>query len=120
MGDGARLVRLMMQRSELLRRRLLRAGKHRLRPQRDAGQRDLVVAVVAQHAERAVGVLVDRVALLAASDRNHSMWQLEVAATSASSGSTPAGSDSGTGTDSGDDEAGTRAPPSNTHSCARR
>ena len=41
-----------------------------------------------------------------ASDRNQSMWQEETEATRASSGSTPAGSDIGTGTTSGEEEAG--------------
>jgi hypothetical protein len=47
------------------------------------------------------------------------MWQLDAAATRASSGSTAAGSDIGTGTDNGDDDAGTVSPPSKRHSCAR-
>ena len=47
------------------------------------------------------------------------MWQEDKEATNASSGSTPAGSDIGTGTTCGLDEAGTTAPPSNAHSCAR-
>ncbi|MEI9927078.1 MAG: hypothetical protein WDN44_04335 [Sphingomonas sp.] len=42
------------------------------------------------------------------------MWQLATPpATSASSGSTPAGSESGTRTTEGEEEAGTSAPPSN-------
>ena len=44
---------------------------------------------------------------------------LMVAATRASSGSTPAGSDIGTGTLDGADDAGTTAPPSKRQSCAR-
>jgi len=48
----------------------------------------------------------------AASDRNHSMWQLERAATRASSGSTAASTDIGTRTTCGEDEAGTSTPPS--------
>jgi hypothetical protein len=56
---------------------------------------------------------------LAASERNQSMWQLESDATNASSGSTAAGFDSGTLTALGDDDAATRTPPSNSHSCAR-
>ena len=55
----------------------------------------------------------------AANDRKNSMWQLDSAATNASSGSTPAGSERGTRTTCGDDEARTIAPPSNSHSCAR-
>ena len=47
------------------------------------------------------------------------MWQLESEATSASSGSTPAGSEKGIRTTLGDDEAGTTAPPSNAQLCAR-
>ena len=47
------------------------------------------------------------------------MWQLEMAATSASSGSTADGSEQGTGTESGDDDPGTSAPPSNRHTCRR-
>src|SRR5262245_15996364 len=49
----------------------------------------------------------------AASARNHSMWQLDSAATSASSGSTAAGSDSGGRTALGELDAGTSSPPSN-------
>src|SRR5262249_41873014 len=45
--------------------------------------------------------------------RNHSMWQLASAATNASSGSTAAGTDIGTGTTCGEEEAGTSTPPSN-------
>src|SRR5207237_445919 len=48
----------------------------------------------------------------AASDRNHSSWQLESAATSASSGSTAASTDNGTRTTCGEDDAGTSTPPS--------
>jgi hypothetical protein len=40
------------------------------------------------------------------------MWQLDREAIMASSGSTPAGSDMGSGTLDGADEAGTTAPPS--------
>ena len=47
------------------------------------------------------------------------MWQLDVAATSASSGSIFSATDIGSGTDKGDDEAGTRKPPSNCHSWPR-
>src|SRR5262245_11096298 len=47
------------------------------------------------------------------------MWQLESAATSASSGSTASARDSGTRTESGEEEAGTVTPPSNDHRCAR-
>jgi hypothetical protein len=47
------------------------------------------------------------------------MWQLDSAATSASSGSTPAGSEKGTRTTLGEDEAGTSAPPSKLQRCAR-
>src|SRR5687768_14364524 len=47
------------------------------------------------------------------------MWQDAMAATNASSGSTPAGSESGGGTTSGEAEAGTSAPPSKVHRCAR-
>src|SRR5580693_5872384 len=47
------------------------------------------------------------------------MWQLDNEATSASSGSTPAGSEKGTRTTLGEDEAGTTAPPSNVQLCAR-
>src|SRR5215510_301468 len=56
---------------------------------------------------------------LAAIDRNQSMWQLEMAAMNASSGSTPAGSHIGSGTTCGDAEAGTDSPPSNVQTCAR-
>jgi hypothetical protein len=41
------------------------------------------------------------------------MWQLEIAATNASSGSTASVTESGTGTECGDEEAGTSTPPSN-------
>jgi len=47
------------------------------------------------------------------------MWQLDSDATNASSGSTPEGSEKGTLTTLGEDEAGTTAPPSNGHLCAR-
>ena len=40
------------------------------------------------------------------------MWQEATAATSISSGSTPAGSDIGAGTTSGEEEPATIAPPS--------
>lgn len=40
------------------------------------------------------------------------MWQLARLATSSSSGSTPAGSENGTGTTCGDDDPGTLVPPS--------
>ncbi len=47
------------------------------------------------------------------------MWQLDRAATSASSGSTASARESGRRTDSGEDEAGTVTPPSNDHGGAR-
>jgi hypothetical protein len=47
------------------------------------------------------------------------MWQLEMAAMKASSGSTFAGFDQGTGTIDGDGEAGTVSPPSNIQVCSR-
>ena len=47
------------------------------------------------------------------------MWQLDSEATNASSGSTAAASDSGSGTTCGELEAGTTAPPSKLHWCAR-
>src|SRR5260370_42384155 len=47
------------------------------------------------------------------------MWQLEIAATNASSGSTCAGFEYGTGTTDGDGEAGTVRPPSNVQVCSR-
>lgn len=40
------------------------------------------------------------------------MWQLEIEAMKASSGSTAAGSDQGRGTTWGEDDAGTSRPPS--------
>ncbi len=47
------------------------------------------------------------------------MWQLEIAATKASSGSTFSATDQGSGTTWGDEEAGTLTPPSNSHQWAR-
>src|ERR1051325_11497066 len=47
------------------------------------------------------------------------MWQLEIAATNASSGSTWAGLDHGAGTTEGDGDAGTVKPPSNVQVCSR-
>jgi len=47
------------------------------------------------------------------------MWHDASEAMNASSGSTPAASDHGAGTMCGLAEAGTVAPPSNAHSCAR-
>ena len=47
------------------------------------------------------------------------MWQLETAATKASSGSTAAGSDQGSFTECGELEPGTTAPPSKRHWWAR-
>src|ERR1041384_7807316 len=47
------------------------------------------------------------------------MWQLEIAATYASSGSTLASFDHGFGTLCGDGDAGTVRPPSNVHVCSR-
>ena len=47
------------------------------------------------------------------------MWQLETAATNASSGSTCAGLAQGAGTTAGEGEAGTVAPPSNVQVCSR-
>jgi hypothetical protein len=47
------------------------------------------------------------------------MWQEATAATSASSGSTPAGSDIGTGTTAGDEDPTIAAPPSKCHSWRR-
>jgi len=47
------------------------------------------------------------------------MWQLEIAATYASSGSIFAGFEYGAGTAAGEDEAGIESPPSNDHVCAR-
>jgi hypothetical protein len=44
--------------------------------------------------------------------RKNSMWQLDSAATSASSGSTASSADIGSGTDEGADDAGTSTPPS--------
>ena len=47
------------------------------------------------------------------------MWQLESAATKASSGSIAAGSDMGSGTTCGEEEAGSSRPPSKRHVCRR-
>jgi hypothetical protein len=47
------------------------------------------------------------------------MWQLEIAATNASSGSTAAASEYGSGTECGDDDPATSAPPSKRHACRR-
>ncbi len=47
------------------------------------------------------------------------MWQLAMAATKASSGSTCAGLDHGAGTTEGAGDAGTVTPPSNSHVCSR-
>ena len=47
------------------------------------------------------------------------MWQLDSDATNASSGSTAAGSEPGTGTTWGDDDPATTAPPSKRQRCAR-
>src|SRR5690242_15345055 len=55
--------------------------------------------------------------LSAAIDRNHSMWQLEIEATKASSGSTAASTENGSRTTCGDDDAGTSTPPSKRQVC---
>src|SRR3954464_3833170 len=47
------------------------------------------------------------------------IWQLEMDATNASSGSMFAGFEYGAGTAAGDEDAGTVRPPSNDHVCAR-
>src|SRR5436190_3184701 len=47
------------------------------------------------------------------------MWQLETDATNASSGSTFAGLEYGTGTSDGEGDAGTVVPPSNVQMCSR-
>ena len=47
------------------------------------------------------------------------MWQLAIAATYASSGSTLAGLENGAGTIDGDGDAGTVTPPSNVQLCSR-
>ena len=47
------------------------------------------------------------------------MWQLEIDATNASSGSTAAALDHGRGTTDGEAEPGTLVPPSNAHTCSR-
>src|SRR4029077_1794180 len=47
------------------------------------------------------------------------MWQLEIDATNASSGSMLAGLDRGTRTTAGDDDAGTVSPPSKLQPCSR-
>src|SRR2546421_5468248 len=47
------------------------------------------------------------------------MWQLEIDATKASSGSTLAGLEYGTGTTEGEGEAGTVKPPSKLQVCSR-
>lgn len=47
------------------------------------------------------------------------MWQLEIEATNASSGSTFAGFDHGFGTEVGAGDAGTVTPPSNAQLCSR-
>src|SRR5258705_332823 len=47
------------------------------------------------------------------------MWQLEMDATKASSGSTFAGLENGTGTTEDEDDAGTVTPPSNVQVCSR-
>src|ERR1017187_4037767 len=47
------------------------------------------------------------------------MWQLEMDATKASSGSTCAGFENGTGTTDGEADAGTVKPPSNVQVCSR-
>ena len=47
------------------------------------------------------------------------MWQLDSAETNASSGSTAAASEYGSGTTCGDDEPGTSMPPSKRSRCRR-
>jgi hypothetical protein len=47
------------------------------------------------------------------------MWQLEMEAMKASSGSTCAGLENGTGTTDGEADAGTMTPPSNVQVCSR-
>src|SRR5512134_2020857 len=54
-----------------------------------------------------------------ARNRYVSMWQLEIDATNASSGSTQAGFEYGSGTAAGDAEAWMTIPPSNPHVCSR-
>lgn len=56
---------------------------------------------------------------LAAIARNISIWQLDRVATNASSGSTFSAMENGRGTTSGDDDAATTAPPSNSHAWPR-
>ena len=56
---------------------------------------------------------------LAAIERKVSMWQLDTAATNASSGSTASSRERGSGTTDGDEDAATVMPPSNDHEWLR-
>ncbi|HEV8079989.1 MAG TPA: hypothetical protein VGP43_04705 [Chitinophagaceae bacterium] len=57
--------------------------------------------------------------MLAAIEKKNNIWQLEIAATKASSGSTADASDIGVGTTCGEEDAGIFVPPSNAHVCFR-
>jgi hypothetical protein len=71
------------------------------------------------HSNRLIVVAIDLKTLLRRQPQNVSMWQLAIAATKASSGSTQAGLDHGAGTTLGEGEAATDAPPSNAQVCSR-
>lgn len=89
------------------------------RPQGDGGDRGFSPFVPAQNTHRLVAVGVDREPALGRKGEENSMWQLLRAATSASSGSTAAGSDIGSGTLDGAEDPRTVAPPSKRQSWAR-
>jgi len=72
---------------------------------------------VDRYDDEAVGEMAKPLRL--ARNRYVSRWQLDSDATNASSGSIAAGSDNGTGTAWGDDDAGTSTPPSKVQRCAR-
>jgi len=109
----------MMQRAERRGVRRRRAADDPVRPQHDALDPLVPASFVAITPVASSRYDSTASPASAAIGRSHSMWQPDSAATYASSGSTPAGSESGTRTTCGELDASTTAPPSKRHRCAR-
>ena len=82
------------------------AGERDARVQGDLRDEQLAVLVLRHDADRLVLVASTTKRFLAAMARNVSMWQLDIAATKASSGSTASSRDRGNGTTEGEADAG--------------
>src|SRR6266536_6344722 len=117
--DIARLVSPVMKLMHVRRRRPAVAAEHNARSQRHIRHPFSTVIALRHDPYGFVSIRFYFETFPRAERQKNSMWQLAIAATSASSGSTARGSDSGTRTMCGEDDAWITAPPSNVQVWAR-